>query len=130
MIKAYMRKATLLLTSLIAGFMLMAPATALAQSKNEVCQGIGLATGSTGCATPAGTPSVNSTVKSAINILSFIVGVISVVMVIIGGLKFITSSGDAANVSSARNTIIYAVVGLVVVALAQVIVRFVLDKVT
>lgn len=74
--------------------------------------------------------SVNNILKTVINILSLIVGVISVIFVIIGGFKFITSSGDAANVSSAQKTIIYALVGLVVVALAQVIVRFVLDKAT
>ncbi|CAN5657901.1 hypothetical protein BH23PAT2_BH23PAT2_06010 [soil metagenome] len=82
--------------------------------------------------TATGTPptvSVNSAVAKAIDIFSYIVGVISVIMIIIGGLKYITSSGDPSNVTSAKNTILYAVIGLVVVALAQVIVIFVLDKV-
>ena len=65
----------------------------------------------------------------AINIFSIIVGVVSVIMIIVGGLKYITSSGDSGNVTSAKNTILYAVIGLVVVALAQVIVRFVLSEV-
>lgn len=64
-----------------------------------------------------------------INILSVIVGVIAVIMVIVGGLKYITSSGEPGNVTSAKNTILYAVIGLVVVALAQIIVRFVLSEV-
>jgi cytochrome bd-type quinol oxidase subunit 2 len=67
-------------------------------------------------------------IKTVINILSVIVGVVAVVMIIFGGLKYITSGGDSSNVSSAKNTIIYAIVGLVIVALAQFIVRFVLDK--
>jgi hypothetical protein len=50
-------------------------------------------------------------------------------MIIIGGLKYITSGGDSSNVTGAKNTILYAVVGLVVVAMAQFIVRFVLTKV-
>lgn len=73
---------------------------------------------------------VNDIIKLVINIFSLIVGVISVIMIIIGGLKYITSGGDSGNVSGAKNTILYAVIGLVVVALAQVIVRFVLQKAT
>lgn len=73
---------------------------------------------------------VDSIIRLVINIFSLIVGVISVIMIIIGGLKYITSGGDSGNVSGAKNTILYAVIGLVVVALAQVIVRFVLEKTT
>ncbi len=72
---------------------------------------------------------VNNIIKLVINIFSLVVGVISVIMIIIGGLKYITSSGDSTNVQGAKNTILYAIIGLVVVALAQVIVRFVLAKV-
>jgi hypothetical protein len=67
-------------------------------------------------------------IKAVINIVSVIVGVVAVIMIIFGGLKYITSGGDSSNVSSAKNTIIYAIIGLVIVALAQFIVRFVLDK--
>ena len=73
---------------------------------------------------------VNNIVATVINVFSFVVGVISVIMIIIGGLKYITSGGDAGNVTGAKNTILYAVIGLVVVALAQIIVRFVIDRVT
>jgi hypothetical protein len=72
---------------------------------------------------------VNTLLTTVINIFSLIVGVVSVIMIIIGGLKYITSGGDAGNVTGAKNTILYAIVGLVIVALAQVIVRFVLAKV-
>ena len=71
---------------------------------------------------------LTSIIKTVINVLSIVVGVVAVVMIIFGGLKYITSGGDSSNVSSAKNTIIYAIVGLVIVALAQFIVRFVLDK--
>jgi hypothetical protein len=73
---------------------------------------------------------VNSIIQLVINIFSLIVGVISVVMIIIGGLKYITSGGESSNVTGAKNTILYAIIGLVVVALAQFIVRFVLGRVT
>lgn len=68
--------------------------------------------------------------QTIVNIFTLVVGVISVIMIIIGGLKYITSTGDAGKVDSAKNTILYAVVGLVIVVLAQVIVRFVLGEVT
>ncbi len=73
---------------------------------------------------------INDILHTVINLFSLVVGVISVIMIIFGGLKYITSGGDSGNVGSAKNTIIYALVGLVVVALAQFMVRFVLTKVT
>ena len=72
--------------------------------------------------------SVNDLVTQIINIFSVIVGIIAVIMIIIGGLKFITSTGDAGRITSAKQTIIYAVIGLIIVALAQFFVRFVLSK--
>lgn len=67
-------------------------------------------------------------IKTIINIISVVVGVVAVIMIVIGGLKYITSGGDSSNVSSAKNTILYAIIGLVIVALAQFIVRFVLER--
>jgi len=77
-----------------------------------------------------GSEGINTIITTIINVFSIIVGVVSVIMIIYGGFRYITSGGDSGNVSSAKNTIIYAVIGLVVVALAQFIVQFVLDKVT
>ena len=73
--------------------------------------------------------SVNAIITTVINIFSLVVGVIAVIMIIIGGIKYITSGGDAGGVSSAKQTILGAIIGLVIVALSQVIVRFVLQKV-
>ena len=75
-----------------------------------------------------GTTSLQGLIVKIINIFSIIVGVIAVIMIIVGGLKYITSGGESSNVSGAKNTIIYAIVGLVIVALAQFIVRFVLTN--
>lgn len=71
---------------------------------------------------------VDAIIELVINIFSLIVGVVSVIMIIIGGLKYITSGGDSGNITGAKNTILYAIIGLVVVALAQVVVKFVLEK--
>lgn len=61
--------------------------------------------------------------------LSFIVGVASVIAIIIGGIRYITSAGQPQSAEAARNTIVYAVVGIVVAVAAQVIVRFVLERI-
>jgi hypothetical protein len=53
-----------------------------------------------------------------------------VIMIIVGGFRYITSGGNDASVTAAKNTILYAIIGLVVVALAQIIVRFTLGKLT
>ena len=99
---------------------------------NGLCSGANLTfdTGdaSSGCATVDNSESFTNLLRRIINIFSIIVGVIAVIMIIIGGLKYITSGGDSGNVSGAKNTIIYAIVGLVVVALAQFIVHFVLTN--
>ena len=71
---------------------------------------------------------LNDTIQTVINVLLFVIGAVSVIMIILGGLKYTLSNGDSSQITSAKNTILYAIIGLVVVALAQVIVRFVLQK--
>lgn len=62
-----------------------------------------------------------------VNVLLFIIGAVSVIMIIFGGFRYVTSGGDSGGVTSAKNTILYAVVGLVVAVLAYAIVNFVLN---
>jgi hypothetical protein len=73
---------------------------------------------------------VSDIIKLIINIFSLVVGVTAVIMIIIGGFKYIISGGDSSNVQGAKNTIMFAIIGLVVVALAQFIVRYVLARVS
>ena len=68
-------------------------------------------------------------VKKIINIFSIVVGAVSVIMIIIGGFRYVISGGDSSGVSNAKNTILYAIVGLVIVLFAQVIIRFVLTNI-
>ena len=122
------RKAKLILASLlmIGSISLGYTSLAVAAPKDDVCAGVSL-TGGT-CAGSANN-SISSIIRTAIQILSFVAGVAAVIMIIVGGFKYITSGGDSSNLQSAKNSIIYAIVGLVVVALAQFIVHFVLGKV-
>ncbi len=98
-------------------------------SKQAACDGLGLGADEGGCNGTAGT-SVSSLLADVINILSWIVGIVAVIMIIIGGFKYVLSNGDSAGINSAKNTIIYSLIGLVVAALAQIMVQFVLDRVT
>jgi len=72
--------------------------------------------------------SLESLAKTITEWFSIVVGAISIIMIIYGGFRYITSGGDSGRVGSAKNTLIYAIVGLVIVALAQIIVNFVLAQ--
>ena len=114
----------------------LVPAAVSAESiKDSICKGTTIATtgeaGSLGTGCTDGTASTTGLYGLAaniVNVFSVIVGIIAVIMIIFGGFKYITSGGDSGNISGAKNTLIYAIVGLVVVALAQFIVRFVLNQ--
>ena len=114
----------------------LVPAVASAQANINDClsQGSDLTTGDgTGCTagdTATGTTKIQEIVTLVVNIFSIVVGIVAVIMIVVGGFKYITSGGDSGNITSAKNTIVYAVIGLVIVALAQFIVKFVLNKVT
>ncbi len=92
-----------------------------AQAKDQVCLGLN------GCPDSEGT--VKTIVGAALNIVSIVIGIAGVLMIMIGGFRYITAGGDASKTASAQGTIIWALVGLVVAALSQVIVRFVLDAI-
>ena len=67
----------------------------------------------------------NGLVKNIINVLLYLIGAISVVMIIAGGIMYAVSAGDSGQVTKAKNTILYAVLGLVVAFLAYALVQFV-----
>lgn len=73
---------------------------------------------------------LTDTIRTIINLLSVVGGVLAVIFIIVGGLKYITSAGKQESVAGAKNTLLYAIIGLVLVAMAQVIVRFVLTNTT
>jgi hypothetical protein len=68
--------------------------------------------------------------RTITNVLLFILGAISVIMIIIGGLRYVVSGGNATAVTAAKNTILYAIVGVIVALLAYAIVNFVLNSFT
>jgi len=65
--------------------------------------------------------------KIVVNVLLFVLGAIAVIMIVVGGIRYTTSNGDSSAITSAKNTILYSVIGLVVALLAYAIVNFVLN---
>lgn len=98
--------------------------------KDSLCQGSDLKFGSGAKCNDATTSetNLNTLIAKIVNIISVIVAIVAVIMIIWGGFKYITSGGDSGNVTGAKNTILYAIIGLVVVGLAQFVVKFVLNQ--
>jgi hypothetical protein len=72
--------------------------------------------------------SVSTLTQSIIGTLIFIVGIISVIMIIVGGIRYSLSNGDSSHIKSAKDTVLYAVIGLIVSLMAYAIVNFVIGK--
>ncbi len=68
------------------------------------------------------------TFRTLTNVLLFIIGAVSVIMLIIGGLRYVVSGGDSTAVQGAKNTILYAIVGIIVAILAYAVVSFVIGS--
>ena len=69
---------------------------------------------------------LSKNIKTVVNVMLFLLGAIAVVMIIIGGIRYATSNGDASATKGAKDTVLYAVIGLVVAILAYAIVNFIL----
>ena len=67
-------------------------------------------------------------IKTVVNVLLWAVGVLSVIMIIFSGFRYITSAGDASKTKSAQSTLIYSVVGLIVAIMAYAIVNMVTNR--
>lgn len=66
-------------------------------------------------------------VETVINLLLFLIGIIAVIAIIIGGIRYTTSNGDAGQTKAAKDTILYAIIGLIVAIMAYAIVRWVVN---
>ncbi|MEK7561345.1 MAG: pilin [Patescibacteria group bacterium] len=112
---------------------LVAPTVVLADIQSKLCGSAqDLSVNSTKDCTTTGASEdrFQEILANIINIFSLIVGVVAVIMIIFGGFKYITSAGNQESVKTAKQTLIYALIGLIIVALAQIIVKFVLNTAT
>lgn len=95
----------------------------LASQKEDLCEG---ATGNTSCTTTG--PGLMDTIGTISDILIYILGAVAVIMIIIGGFRYVTSNGEQNTITGAKNTIMYAIIGIVVALLAYAIVKFVVNN--
>ena len=108
-----------------ASFTLSLLSIAQAAAVGTVSDGANAARATDQPATLFGDAGVFSQISS---VLLFIVGAIAVIMIVIGGLRYVISGGDAAQVQSAKNTILYALVGIIIAILAYAAVNFVIGS--
>lgn len=106
----------------------LVPASAFAcgspngSSTGQVEFSVGSQTGNHDC----GGSGVTNVISAAVTILSIVIGAAAIIMILVSGMRYITSGGDSNKISTAKTTLIYALVGVIIAALAQALVHFVL----
>jgi hypothetical protein len=100
-----------------------------AQAEKEVCGSVQIISGES-CDPARGESRVKYLMETGINIFAIVMGIIAVFMIIIAGLTIATSGGDSSKIGKARDSIIYASVGLAVIVFARILVQFVIERVT
>lgn len=129
------RRLSISFLSSIIAFMMISPVTLAASAQEDLTEVCLTNPTSSLCkgykqgeeATP-GDNAVLTLIKRIINILSFVAGALVVFMVIYGGFKYITSAGEPQKAASGRQTILYALIGIVVVVLARQLILFAVDR--
>lgn len=76
-----------------------------------------------------GKENLTLSVRNIIDVVLFALGMVAVIMIIVGGFRYVLSAGDSSSITAAKNTILYAVIGLVVAILAYAIVHFVVTSI-
>ncbi|MGI9027279.1 MAG: hypothetical protein ACR2FM_00310 [Candidatus Saccharimonadales bacterium] len=134
------KRAIILLSLLVAPLLLTAPATVWAVDVFKPCDTSKAANKGAVCEDKRTTEDAKGDTNNPlfgskgiltqiINILSIIIGIVAIIIIILAGLKFVTSGSNPQDITQARERVIYAAVGLMVAALAQVLVRFIIGKV-
>lgn len=117
---------TSLAATLFVGMLTLAPSqTIYAQktSQEVACEAIN---GSEGCSKT--NSDLTGLIRVIVEVMSIIIGVLAVIMIIFAGAKYVTSGGDTAKVTAAKNALIYALIGLAIVAMSQFLVRVVIRE--
>ena len=135
------RRITLLAAPLLIvlglGFATLTPVTVQADDppppppppKSHIQDGLKAAGGSDADVDTSDKGTFRSTLQKIINILLFIIGIIAVIVIVVSGIQYATSGGNADQASRAKNGIIFAVVGIIVAVMAYAIVGFVIGNI-
>lgn len=105
----------------------LSPNHIVADSHGDACNGLDQL-GGTSCG--GGQSGIDKVVSGVVNIISYLAGIIAIIMVIISGIRYTTSGGDSARVGAAKTALVYALVGVAVAVLAQVLVHYVIGTAT
>lgn len=119
-----------LVLPILAGMMLMIGQTGMVSAacpgggsaKSQVLQGVGQS------GSNCNDSGVDKTIATVVRLLSFFIGVVATIMVMVAGFKYITAGGDPAKVGNAKSTLVYALIGLAIAVLAQFLVQFVISQ--
>jgi hypothetical protein len=118
-------KSGILALSMVLGMTSLFVAPAGAINVNQPCTA---ANKDTAVCKSLGSDSASKFIQTIINTLLFIIGAISVIMIIVGGIRYVLSNGNSSQINSAKDTVLYAVIGLIVALLAYAIVGFVINQ--
>lgn len=118
-------------SALVAGLGLAVPAFAASGDCTNTTPASGITNG-INCGSPSGLPTEvfgsGGVFTIIINAVLFLIGMVAVIMLIIGAVHYVTSGGDAAAVNKAKNTILYAIVGVVLSFMSYAIINFVVQQ--
>lgn len=96
-------------------------------AKDAVCSGVTAGQPGADCSGTGGQQTITKVLNAVLAIISWIAGIAAIIMIVLAGLKYITSGGDSSQVASAKTSLVYALVGLVIAAIAQLLVHFVIS---
>ena len=109
----------------MAGFIFMATPVGAVDVFTGACSGV---TNNTVCNATTTDTSIGTVIKNVINTLLYLLGAAAVVVIVVAGILYVTSGGETASVTRAKNMLLYAVVGLIIALLAYAIVNFVIAR--
>ena len=118
---------TISIIALVVGIGLVVSSTTFAADCTSAATCIGTGANTAGGSGQNG--DLGGLIKTVVNTLLYVLGAAAVLMIVIGGVRYVTSQGDAAHIKSAKDTILYSVIGLIVAILAYALVNFVVTNV-
>ena len=115
------------ITAIVSSFMITQTTYALIGGNQPVQTGVETARSAE---QPTSLFGATGTISTVTNVLLYVIGALAVIMIVFGGLRYVISGGNATQITAAKNTILYAVIGLVVAIMAYAIINFVIGAFT
>lgn len=125
---AFIVSAIVIAAIMMFGIGLVGPEDVFASAKDQLCQGSG-GSGGANCTHAGESNDLSTIIKNIVNILLFLVGAVAVIMIVISGFRYTTANGDQSSVKAAKDTLLYAIVGVIVAIASYAIVNFVLLRI-